>query len=82
MIDEIQAYLESIFTVEKIGETSLLLYFRGIELTLTISGDLLTISGDSPYEPLPHSFRFRDVGLVLPIIVPFLYQCFDGVRRI
>ena len=83
LFDVLLDSLPGIFlSVEAVSLDTMVVYHDGIELTLLVDGLEVTVSGQSPYEPLPHKFLFRSETMVLPVLVPFLMQCFDGLRRL
>ena len=83
LFDVLLDSLPGIFlSVEAVSLDTMVVYHDGIELTLLVDGLEVTVSGRSPYEPLPHKFLFRSEAMVLPVLVPFLMQCFDGLRRL
>lgn len=83
LFDVLLDSLPGIFlSVEAVSLDTMTVYHDGVELSLLVDGLEVTVSGQSPYEPLPHKFRFRSEAMVLPVLVPFLMQCFDGLRRL
>ena len=83
LFDVLLDSLPGIFlSVEAVSLDTMVVYHDGIELTLLVDGLEVTVSGQSPYEPLPRKFLFRSEAMVLPVLVPFLMQCFDGLRRL